>query len=202
MKNSNPKRNKMAIKRSEMKCPECGRTVKTDEVVCPECGNIIDDTELLEPFDEEQEFSDSFEEEYQNMYQDEDPYDEEDEEALRTFRNLHTDEEMESFDNIISGLRGACKMLEDKHIELKHLYRTRKCLDDDVMQSFAGCMYTKHCKKARGIHWLRSILNYLNRGIPVDWIADWDAEYFKRVLGWLGYDKAIQQDILQQVEAW
>jgi len=188
------------MKKNEMRCPECGRVVQTDDIICPECGNYIDDTEIAELDDLDQEYSDSFEEEYQRGF-DEEPEEAADNE-VRTFRNLHTDEEMQKLDTILENLRDACRDLEQKHNELKHLYRQRKKLEGNPMQSFAGTIYVKHCKKARGIHWLRNIMNELNRGIPVDWLADWDANYFKRVLGWLGIAEEDKDEILQAVEAW
>lgn len=179
--------------RSEMRCPDCGRVVPTSEVLCPECGNYIDDTELDGLPDELQEYSDSIEEEYQNIGKEED---------VKSFRNLHTDAEMADFDDLCENLRGACTELEERHNELKHIYRQRKKLDGALIQDFAGTLYTKHCQKARGIHWLRSILNHLNRGVPVEFIDDWDADYCRRVLGWLGYKQENRAEILSAIEAW
>ena len=183
------------MKRTEMRCPECGRVVPTDELVCPDCGTFIDDTELEELPDEEQEASDSFEEEYQGMYQ---------EEEVKTLRNLHTEEEMEEFDEAVKQLREACEELEVNHIELKRIYRLREqeFLADTPLISFAGTCYTQHCKKARGVCWLRSILNMLSRGVPADFIESWDSKYFNRVLGWLGFNKEQQEHFLQLVETW
>ena len=181
----------MSMKR-EMRCPDCGRVVPVTEVLCPECGTYIDDTELEELPDDLQECSDSFEEEYQQLGEDD----------IKPFRNLHTDEEIREFDNVVDGLRGACSELETRHNELKHIYRCRKRLDGAIIQDYAGTLYTKHCQKARGIHWLRSILNHLNRGVPVDALEDWDVDYCKRVLGWLGYNQEHRAEILSTIEAW
>ena len=180
------------IEKSEMRCPECGRVVRTADPICPECGIPIDDTELDFLADEEQEYSDSFEEEYQRLGDD----------NIEPFHNLHTEEEMRKFDVLCEGLRGACNDLEAKHNELKHIYRQRKHLDGALLQEFAGALYTKHCQKARGMHWLRSILNHLNRGVPVDWLDDWDRTYAQRVLSWIGYKDAERQEILTAIESW
>ena len=190
--------------RSNMKCPECGRTVNICDDVCPECGTRIDDTELDDLQDLEQECSDSFEEEYQGMYQDEESEDT----HIENFRNLHTKEEFLRFDELIAALRSACKEVEKEHIEIKRLYRNREKLKPLVQDAkayllpLAGNIYEKHRKHIRGVCWVRHIANLLSRGVPTDWQEEWDSEYFQKVLSWLALEKSIKAELTELFENW
>lgn len=186
-------------KRSTMKCPECGRTVLAEDLVCPDCGTLIDDTELDELEDLEQEYSDSFEEEYQNMHED-----------IPSFRNIHTNTELMHFDELIEVLRDACKEAEKQHIQNKRLYRTREKYKERIalpkeivnLLPLAGSIYEKSRKHIRGVCWVRYIANLLHRGVPVDWIEEWDSGYFKKVLGWLPLKEITRKELIEAVENW
>ena len=203
------------INRANMKCPECGRTVNTFDVVCPECGTQIDDTEIEELDDPEADFSDSFEEEYQNMYR-EDYMSEEEEDDVRSFRNLHTKEEFARFDELIAQLRTACKELEIKHKIFKRLYAIRENIHNKDVEScflavpiviedlmpFAGTLYEKSRKRIRGVCWIRHIANLLNRGVPTEWQEEWDKDYFQKVLSWLSLEESIKEELTELFETW
>ena len=185
--------------RSNMKCPECGRTVNTFDVVCPECGTPIDDTELDELLDPEAEYSDSFEQEYRDMYSDD----------VESFRNLHTTAEYRLFDDLIEQLREACREVEKEHIELKRLYRLREKLKDDsryarltCLLPLAGTLYEHQRRHVRGICWVRHIANTLSRGVPVKFQEDWDSAYFDKVLSWLPLQKSVKEDLKELFENW
>ena len=187
--------------KSNMKCPECGRTVNTFDAVCPECGTPIDDTELDEILDPEEDYSDSFEEEYQSMYEDE-------EEDIPSFRNIHSEEEFKRFDELIAALRSACKEVEKEHIEIKRLYRNREKLKPLVQDAkslllpLAGNIYEKHRKHIRGVCWLRHIANMLCRGVPTEWLEEYDEEYFLKVLHWIPLTKEEKEEFIQLFETW
>ena len=162
------------MKRS-LQCPECGRRVQPEDLFCPECGVIIDDTSLDEPFDVDQEASDSFEEEYQSMYQDDD----EEETHMKRLEDLSDSsqrEELKRREFLFNIILNACKVLEDVHHKTKHEAWKSKAGKEEQHK------WLSSCKNVRGIYWVRYIIRNVRRGCPLQWLEEWDSTYFEKVL--------------------